>query len=92
MELNPAVEKSIILTTRDFYAESWERDGTRFQITRRGDGEDKVSSWWEAHRFDNHRKVFAPEDECDIHLSCHDETEALAIVLSLQQEYNAVAL
>lgn len=92
MQWHGGVEKEVILTTRDFTADSWCKDGTDFRVqVRYGTCDVRAIDWFDAHRFDHYRGAFRPDDEDadeSPYLQCHDETEALSIILSLQRELN----
>ena len=92
MGLLEGAQKEVILTTRDFCAVSWAKDGTDFHVElrapRSGGVSARVRDWFDVHRFDHYRIAFQPdeEDPLSAYLQCHDETEALSLVLSLQRE------
>ena len=91
MDANIALEKCLTLTSRDFCAESYEKDGTCLHVAPRHECCDDVHDWWEEHSKDNGRVTFVPKGDdasADDYLVCHDETEAVALITQLQQELN----
>jgi len=94
MKQEVAISKTVILKTRDFWGESVALDGTLFQISpKRGAQPDlQLQAWWHQHRYDKARGVFATEEPSDWYLACADQTEAVALLSALQQEYDKVAV
>lgn len=91
MDTPLALEKTVSLRTRDFCAESWSNKGQDFRVCARN-GNGVLCCWWREHLYDNHRNVFKPDEDDELYLSCKDETEANALLMALQSEWNAVAI